>query len=100
MRRRDFIALMDLPSSEAERHLRTSCEKSGGPLDQPIGCHRADRVGRGHVEPIDCSLDQGRLEAKRYRAAEQPARRQDRSHEDQLPNLHAQIKNRSAMGIA
>src|ERR1700730_14193702 len=45
----------------AKRPLPTSYKKSGGPLDQPIGCHCADRVGDGHVEPIDCSLDQGRL---------------------------------------
>ena len=61
--------------NEAERLLRTSHKKGGGPLDQPIGCHCTNRIGRRDVEPIDFSLDQCRLQAQRYCAAEQLARR-------------------------
>jgi len=50
--------------------LRTSYKKSGGPLDQPIGCHCADRVDHGQVEPVDCSLDEGRPEAERVTVGE------------------------------
>src|SRR3954453_6281046 len=35
-----------------------SYKESGGPLDQPIGCNRANRVSRYHVKLIDCPLDQ------------------------------------------
>jgi hypothetical protein len=30
-----------------------SCKQSGGSSDQPKGRYCADRVGRGHLEPID-----------------------------------------------
>jgi len=52
-----------------------SHKKGRGPLNQPKGRHRADRVRRDHVEPIDCPLKQGRFEAKRHCGAEQAARR-------------------------
>jgi hypothetical protein len=56
------------------------------------GRHCADRVRRDHVEPIDCPLKRGRFEAKRHCGAEQVARRQDRSHESQLPDLNAEVE--------
>jgi hypothetical protein len=58
-----------------ERPLQTSQKKGRRPLNQPKGCHRADRVRRDHVEPIDCPPNQGRFEAKRYCCAEQAAHR-------------------------
>ena len=58
-----------------ERRLSTSHKKGRGPLNQPKGRHRADRISRDHVEPIDCPLNQGRFEAKRHCGAEQAARR-------------------------
>ncbi len=45
-------------------------KKRKSPLDQPIGCHCADRVGHGQVEPVDCSLDEGRPEAERVTVGE------------------------------
>ena len=63
-----------------------SHEKSTGPLDQPIGRKRADRVGRGNVQAVGRSLDRSGLEAKR-RDADQFAHHQDRGHEGQLPDL-------------
>ena len=35
-----------------------------------MGCHCADRVGHGQVEPVDCSLDEGRPEAERVTVGE------------------------------
>jgi hypothetical protein len=81
-----------------ERPLRTSHKNGRGPLNQPKGRHRADRVRRDHIEPIDCPLNQGRFEAKRHCGAEQAARREDRSHESQLPNLHAEVEKKQRNG--
>ena len=53
----------------------SSCKKSGRPVDQPIGRHCADRVGRDYVETTNRSLDQIALDAKRHCLAQQPSHR-------------------------
>jgi hypothetical protein len=73
--------------------LHTKKRRSARSANRP---HCADRAGRGHVEPIDRSLDQGRLEAKRYVRRNSPAAIKNRGNKPwqrrPVVELHGRIE--------
>jgi hypothetical protein len=60
-------------SIEMAKHTRLSAEsitaslykKSGRPFDQPVGRNDPYAVGDGYIEPVKCSLHEGRLKELR-----------------------------------